>query len=94
LWGYTLLLHAIVKGKVQGVGFRYFTKQIADQLGVKGWVKNNPDGTVEVLAEGDEKTLKEFLEYLKNGPPLSNVVEVEYQFLNNNGGFDSFEIRY
>jgi acylphosphatase len=89
-----LLLHTVIKGKVQGVGFRHFTKTTADKLGIKGWVRNNPDGSVEVIAEGDEKILKEFLDYLKKGPSLSVVTDVKYEFLNKEGGFENFEIRY
>ncbi len=89
-----MLLHAVVKGRVQGVGFRYFTQKIAHELGLKGWVRNNPDGTVEVWAEGDENTLKIFLEHLKEGPPLAIVENIDYKFLEEEGGFTDFEIRY
>ena len=87
-------LHAVIYGRVQGVGFRYFTRETAKKLGVKGWVKNNPDGTVEVLAEADENTLKQFLEKLYQGPPLSKVENIKYQFSEASGGFKDFEIRY
>ncbi|RMA93337.1 acylphosphatase [Hydrogenothermus marinus] len=89
-----MLLHAIVKGKVQGVYYRKFTKETADRLGLKGWVKNLPDGTVEVVAEGDEDKLKELLENLYKGPPLAEIIDIDYEFLNKDGGFTDFEIRY
>ena len=90
-----MVLHAIIKGKVQGVGYRYFTQKTARKLGLKGWVKNKPDGTVEVWAEGDENTLKIFLEYLKEGPPLAFVEYIEHKILKDKeGGFSDFEIRY
>jgi len=87
-------LHAIIYGKVQGVGFRYFTKNMANSLGVKGWVRNNPDGTVELVAEADKETLDKFLKKLWIGPPLSNVENIKYEFKEEEGGFRSFEIRY
>ncbi|MGC8868966.1 MAG: acylphosphatase [Sulfurihydrogenibium sp.] len=89
-----MLLHAIFSGRVQGVGFRKFVKKKADEVGVKGFVKNLPDGTVEVLAEADEETLKTFFELIKQGPPLANVEDVKYEFLEKEGGFDEFKIEY
>ncbi len=89
-----MLLHAIISGRVQGVGFRYFTQDVANRLNLKGYVKNLPDGTVEVLAEGDMDTLKIFLEELKKGPPLAVVSDIKYEFLDKEGGFKDFEIRY
>lgn len=71
-------LHAVVHGRVQGVGFRATTVDEARRLGLAGWVRNRYDGTVEVLAEGSEARLKIFLEYLHRGPwgaSISSVVE-------------------
>ena len=67
----------IVKGQVQGVGFRYFTHRVAQQLGVRGRVKNLPNGTGEVYAEGDEDPMEQFLTGIKKGPSLGLVKEVE-----------------
>jgi len=67
----------IVKGRVQGVGFRYFTHRIAQELGVRGWVKNLPNGTVEVYAEGDEDPIEQLLTGIKKGPFLGLVEDVE-----------------
>ena len=89
-----MLLHAIVSGRVQGVGFRYFTQDIAKSLNIKGFVRNLPDGTVEVYAQADKKSLEKFLEYLKKGPPLAKVENIKYEFLDKEGGFKDFEIRY
>ena len=68
---------ARVKGRVQGVGFRYSTVQEAQRLGLKGWVKNISQGDVEVWAEGPEKKLSIFLAWLRKGPPYSRVNSVE-----------------
>ena len=67
----------IVHGTVQGVGYRFFTCTCADALGVRGWVKNLPDGTVEVHAEGDEEQLKEFEFDLSRGARYARVSRVE-----------------
>ena len=69
--------HCIVKGRVQGVGFRYFTFTTARKLGIKGWVKNLDNGDVEIHAEGDEAIMKEFLAQVYSGPSFASVVDVE-----------------
>lgn len=70
-------IHVIVKGKVQGVSFRSTTIVVAEKLQLSGWVKNLPDGNVEVAAEGPENKIEEFLDYLRNGPSLANVKGIE-----------------
>ncbi|MDA2930592.1 acylphosphatase [Acidobacteria bacterium AH-259-O06] len=67
----------ILKGRVQGVAFRYFTYAIAQDLGIKGWVKNLRNGDVEVHAEGDESSMKQFLTRVKSGPSLAFVEHTE-----------------
>ena len=66
----------IVTGRVQGVGFRYETKRVAEQLRLSGWVKNLPDGAVEVVATGDPQKLAEFETWLGVGPAHARVAEV------------------
>ncbi len=87
-------LYAVFAGTVQGVGFRYFVRNVAKKMGVKGYVRNLPDGTVEVVAEADEKTLREFLKAIEKGPPLAEVTDIRYQFEDKDGGFTDFEILY
>lgn len=87
-------VHLKVYGLVQGVGFRWFTERKAKEIGVNGWVKNLWDGSVEIVAEGDEEVLKVFIEEIKKGPPLSRVEKVEERWENYKGEFDSFEIRF
>lgn len=89
-----MVLHAIVYGVVQGVGYRKFVKSVGERLNLKGFVRNLPDGTVEVEAEGDEDVLKEFLKRLEEGPSRAYVSQVKYQFIQKNGGYNDFEIRY
>jgi acylphosphatase len=70
-------LKIVVTGRVQGVGFRYFAQRVANYMNITGYVKNLPDGSVEIYAESDEeKSLKNFLEQIKKGPPLSIVENV------------------
>lgn len=58
----------LVSGMVQGVGFRYATKQTADELGIKGWVKNNPDGTVQIYVSGEDSKIQQFITKVRNNP--------------------------
>ena len=84
-----------VSGMVQGVGYRYFTKRVADNLSVKGWVRNLPDGRVEVMAQfPDEDTEQRFLSFLKQGPPYSNVTGIESFPEEPSKQFDAFEITF
>ena len=71
-------LEARVYGFVQGVGFRYFVKRNALKLGLNGYAKNLPDGSVEVVAEGSEDALLKLLEYLREGNSYSQVEKVDY----------------
>lgn len=70
----------VVEGRVQGVGFRYTTKQKADELGIKGLVRNKEDGSVYIEAVGEEDEINRFIDALKNHPsPFSNVEQVRVQ---------------
>lgn len=68
--------HLIVRGRVQGVFFRAHTQEMGRKLGLSGWVRNLPDGSVEIAAEGEEEKMKEFLSFCRQGPPLARVKEV------------------
>lgn len=72
-------IHCFVSGKVQGVWFRAETQKIAQQLELTGWVRNLSDGRVEVLAFGERDLLVELGHWLKKGPPLANVTDVEME---------------
>ncbi|NBB76436.1 MAG: acylphosphatase [Bacteroidetes bacterium] len=69
--------HLKIFGRVQGVGFRYFTVQRAKELNINGWVKNMSDGTVETVIEGTRKNLDEMIEKLKAGPRSARVERVQ-----------------
>lgn len=70
-------VHAVVSGRVQGVFFRQTCRQLARRLGLVGWVRNRPDGTVEVWAQGDGEAVDKLVEWLWQGPPKAQVVAVE-----------------
>jgi len=78
-------LVALVKGRVQGVGYRAFAQKKALELGLSGYAENLPDGRVEVVAEGPEEDLRAFLHHLKQGPRLARVEGVEVQWAEETG---------
>lgn len=86
--------HIVVKGRVQGVFFRANTQEVAMDLGLVGSVKNRPDGSVEIVAEGEENALKALEEWCYKGPPSANVIGIEAEYLEPSGEFKSFGIRY
>ena len=86
-------LHAIIKGCVQGVGFRAFVVENGLVLGAKGWARNKWNGTVEVVAEGDRQMLERFLTVLRHGPSMANVTQVDLDWQFPTGEFKSFSVR-
>lgn len=72
-------VHAVVRGRVQHVGFRWFTERHASELGLGGWVRNTADGDVEVFAEGDASRVAQLLEALRRGPAHAEVASVDVQ---------------
>ncbi len=82
-----------VHGRVQGVGYRYFAKMSATRLGLAGWVRNLPNGTVEVYAEGRKSALESFIAQLRRGPTYSSVEQVELAWLEPKREARSFYIR-
>lgn len=87
-------LHAIIAGRVQGVGFRMFVVDNAAQLGITGWVRNRYDGDVEVVAEGDRQTLGKLLNNLHVGPRAARVTNVDADWQSASGEFSRFTVRY
>jgi len=80
-----------VTGRVQGVGFRYFAVRAARDVGVVGWVRNLPDGSVETVAQGEPAAVDRYVEKLREGPPAGRVTQLRMEEVST-GGFDSFEI--
>lgn len=85
--------HYLVIGRVQGVGFRFFACHVADREGLHGWVRNLPDGRVEVVAEGEVESLDRFEQQLRQGPRGSHVVDVEVADAGATGNDSGFDIR-
>lgn len=86
--------HVFVTGTVQGVYFRQNTKQEADQCGVRGWVRNLPDGRVEAVFEGDDASVNEVIKWCHAGPPKAKVTDVSVKFEGYAGEFPDFTISY
>ncbi len=89
----TTRLTAIVHGRVQGVGFRYFVTEQAHRLNLTGWTRNRRDRTVEVLAEGQRPDLEQLLAALQSGPSASHITQVAHDWLDATGEFDRFRTR-
>jgi len=83
----------LVHGLVQGVGYRAFVWRLASRLGIAGWVRNRRDGTVEVLAVGDERALSELRRALERGPAFARVTRVEEWPAEQEPGLAGFEVR-
>ena len=86
-------LYAIVEGRVQGVGFRYFTQERAVFLGLTGWVRNRWNGTVELVAEGQKTDLEVLLKAIRRGPRAGTTQNVKFEWLVETGEFNSFRVR-
>jgi acylphosphatase len=83
-----------VSGRVQGVWFRASARDEARRIGVTGWVRNVPDGTVEVFVQGQEEKLNKFLSWCYQGPPGAYVEEVNYNEVPADPSMKTFSIRY
>lgn len=87
-------IHSIIHGRVQGVSFRWYTVQTAGELGLRGWVKNRHDGTVEVHAEGATDALEKLTDFLHEGPPAASVRRVDVRPVPATGQYADFRITY
>ncbi len=85
-------IHLIVRGRVQGVYFRATSVREAKRLGLTGWVKNRNDASVEVIAEGEEDQVKDFLLWAQKGPTTSRVDKVDTRWRGYTGEFPDFRI--
>lgn len=86
-------VQALVTGRVQGVGFRYFVRQSAGALDLGGWVRNLFDGRVELAAEGSQGDLETLLDRVRQGPPGARVEQVEAIWGEASGGSTGFRVR-
>ena len=87
-------VHAVVSGRVQGVGFRQWVAQQANRLSLTGWVRNTDDGKVELFADGSEHSIQGLIELLPKGPPLSEVKSISQKLSDlTESEYDLFEVR-
>ncbi len=86
-------LHLIIFGRVQGVFFRFSTRKRAQALDIKGWIRNNPEGTVEAVFEGEENDLQKILEFCQKGPILAAVKKVSLDWSKPREEFTEFKIK-
>lgn len=88
-----VLAEVYVCGRVQGVFFRQFTKNTAQELGIAGYARNLPDGCVQVIAEGSKESVETFVQRLRAGPPMARVDSLEVEWKEPSGEFIDFIIR-
>ena len=86
--------HVHISGYVTGVFFRYRTRELAQQLGLRGWVRNMPDDRVEAVFEGEKGAVERMLEFCHRGPSGARVTDVEIKWEQPRGEFSGFEVRY
>lgn len=86
--------HIFISGRVQGVGFRHFTKTNARSLRVKGWVRNLSDGRVEALFQGDEQLVDQLIEKCKKGPRSAYVRSIEVEEEHGDESYTSFDVKF
>ncbi len=86
-------VRVVVSGLVQGVGFRWYVKRVADDYGVKGYVRNLDDGSVESVAEGDGSAVHGFLDEVKVGPSSAHITGINIEWLEYDGKFKGFNIQ-
>jgi len=86
--------HILISGRVQGVWYRASTKNKAEQLGIKGWVKNTTNGEVEAVFQGEEKLVEKMITWCYQGPPLAKVDKISVKKQDNIENYDDFSIKY
>lgn len=87
-------VHIWVSGRVQGVFFRASTRDEALRLGLVGWVRNLPDGRVELVAEGPAGAVEDLINWCRKGPPSARIGRVEVQEAEPTGEYQGFDVRY
>jgi acylphosphatase len=83
-----------IYGQVQGVSYRWHARHLAQTLGIKGWVRNNRDGSVEVTAEGSRSNLEKLLQWCERGPAYAKVENLRSKWDRATGEFEGFSVRY
>ncbi len=83
-----------IHGKVQGVGYRFFATRVARRLGLKGWIQNNRDGSVEAAVEGEKGSIDEWIEELKEGPRYAEVTKIDQDTKEFTGRLPDFDVKF
>jgi acylphosphatase len=86
-------VHLVVRGRVQGVYFRASTQREGRRLGLTGWARNRPDGSVEIVAEGEEESVRELVAWAHRGPSAARVERVDIRWRGFSGEFPDFRIQ-
>lgn len=86
--------HLRIHGKVQGVGFRFYATRVARRMGLKGWIQNNRDGTVEALVEGEKKDIDEWVEEIREGPRYAEVTRIDAESKEFSGKLPDFDVKF
>jgi len=87
-------VHLIVEGRVQGVGFRYLSQRAATSNNLTGYVRNLSDGNVEIVAEGENQNINQFIKALRNDHSFARVLNIRQSDLPFTGNFEGFQIKY
>jgi acylphosphatase len=88
------LRHIRIHGKVQGVGYRFFATRVARRLGLKGWIQNNRDGTVEAAVEGEKGSIEEWIEEIREGPRYAEVTKIDSDVKEFSGRLSDFDVKF
>jgi acylphosphatase len=83
-----------INGKVQGVGYRFFATRVARRMGLKGWIQNQRDGTVEAAVEGEKKAIDDWIEELKEGPRYAEVTSIDQETKEFTGRLGDFDVKF
>ncbi|MBD3305233.1 acylphosphatase [candidate division KSB3 bacterium] len=87
-------VHVYVSGVVQGVAFRYTARRQAQRLGVGGWVKNLPDGRVELVIEGEDSAVRQMVGWCRQGPRSADVSDIQEEPCTYSGRYTAFDVRF
>ena len=88
------LRHIHIHGKVHGVGYRFFATRVARRMGLKGYIQNMRDGSVQATVEGEDKAIDEWIEELKEGPRYAEVTKIDQETKDFTGKLPDFDVKF
>ena len=86
--------HLRIHGKVQGVGYRFYATRVARRMGLKGWIQNNRDGSVEALVVGEKQAIDDWVEEIREGPRYSEVTKIDSESREFTGKLPDFDVKF